>query len=72
MNSGNCIDLSVRDNGYGFDPDHISSNPSSLSGFGLKGMKDRTEVCNGTFEILSETGKGTQVKLSLPCHVSNS
>ena len=66
MNSGNCIELSVTDNGCGFDSDHTSSNPSSLSGFGLKGMKDRAEVCDGTFEILSETGKGTQVKFSFP------
>ena len=66
MNSENCIDLSVRDNGCGFDPNHISSNPSSLNGFGLKGMKDRAEVCDGTFEIISETGKGTQVKFSFP------
>jgi signal transduction histidine kinase len=66
MNSGYCIDLSVRDNGCGFDPNHIPSNPSSLNGFGLKGMKDRAEVCDGTFEIISETGKGTQVKFSFP------
>jgi signal transduction histidine kinase len=66
MNSGNCIDLSITDNGCGFDPKPTLSNPSSLSGFGLKGMKDRAEVCDGTFEIFSETGKGTQVKFSFP------
>jgi signal transduction histidine kinase len=66
-NSGDCIDLCVTDNGCGFDPEDIASNPGSLTGFGLKGMKDRAEVCNGTCKIISEIGKGTQVKLSLPC-----
>ena len=65
-NAGYCIELCVTDNGSGFDPEDISSNPDALNGFGLKGMKDRAEVCNGTFKITSAIGKGTQVKLSLP------
>ena len=60
------IKLCVMDNGCGFDPKDISTNPDSLNGLGLKGMKDRAEVCNGVFEIYSEIGKGTQVELSLP------
>jgi len=65
-NTGDRIELCVTDNGCGFDPEDIPSNPGSLNGFGLRGMKDRAEVCNGTFEISSEIGKGTQVKLSFP------
>ncbi len=65
--SGDCIELCVTDNGCGFDPEAIPSNPDSLSGFGLKGIKDRAEVCNGTCDISSQIGKGTQVKFSLPC-----
>jgi PAS domain S-box-containing protein len=67
VNDGDYIELCVTDNGCGFDPENIPSNPHSLSGFGLKGMIDRAEVCNGTCEVSSEIGKGTQVKLSLPC-----
>jgi PAS domain S-box-containing protein len=65
--SDDCIELWITDNGCGFDLKHIPSNPGSLSGFGLKGMKDRAEICNGTCDISSEIGKGTQVKFSLPC-----
>lgn len=65
-NAGNFIELHVTDNGCGFNPEDIPSNPDSLSGFGLKGMKDRAEICNGTLDISSEIGKGTQVELSLP------
>jgi signal transduction histidine kinase len=65
-NADHRIKLCVTDNGCGFDPKDISTNTDSLSGLGLKGMKDRAEVCNGVFEIYSEIGKGTQVELSLP------
>jgi PAS domain S-box-containing protein len=60
------IELCVTDNGCGFDPENIPSNPNSMSGLGLKGMIDRAEVCDGTCVISSEIGKGTQIKLSLP------
>ena len=64
--TGDRIELCVTDNGCGFDAESVLSNPGSLNGIGLRGMKDRAEVCNGTFKISSEIGKGTQVKLSLP------
>jgi len=65
-NADHHIELRVTDNGCGFDPKQISTNPDSLNGLGLKGMKDRAEVCNGVLEIYSEIGKGTRVELSLP------
>jgi PAS domain S-box-containing protein len=69
--SGDCIELCVTDNGCGFAPENLASNPDLLSGFGLKGMRDRAEVCNGTCDISSEIGKGTQVKLFLPYRAPN-
>ena len=60
------IKLCVTDDGRGFDPENVSSDPKSLGGFGLKGMSDRAEICGGTFEISSAIDKGTQVTLSLP------
>ncbi|MEJ2656778.1 MAG: ATP-binding protein [Desulfobacterales bacterium] len=66
VKADDCIELSVTDNGCGFDLKKFPPNPDSLNGFGLKGMMDRALVCNGTFEIFSEVGKGTQVKVSLP------
>lgn len=62
----NDIELCVTDNGHGFEPENSQSNSDAFSGFGLKGMYDRAEVCNGNLEISSEIGKGTQVKLFLP------
>lgn len=65
-NVGDCIELLVTDNGRGFDLKNIRSIPGSWYGLGVKGMMDRAEICNGTFDISSEIGKGTQVKLTLP------
>lgn len=69
-NAGRGIELCVTDNGCGFDPDNLPSNPGSLNGFGLKGMKGRAEICDGTCEISSEIGKGTRVRLTLPYRVT--
>jgi signal transduction histidine kinase len=69
-NAGRGLELCITDNGCGFDPDNLPSNPGSLNGFGLKGMKGRAKICDGTFEISSEIGKGTRVKLTLPYHVT--
>ena len=64
----NCIELTVADNGCGFDAaDKKFAEPSVASGFGLSGMRDRTQLCDGKFEIFSEKGKGTTVHIALPC-----
>jgi two-component system sensor histidine kinase DegS len=65
-----CIDgdrlrISVRYNGYGFDPDNA---PGANSGhFGLQGIRERVETLEGNFEI--ESGKrscGTKALLRIP------
>jgi signal transduction histidine kinase len=64
----NCIELTVADNGCGFDIEAKKSTDSSaVGGFGLTGIADRTQLCNGKFEISSEKGKGTTLHISLPC-----
>jgi signal transduction histidine kinase len=63
----NRIELTVADNGRGFDPVEKSSETSAVSGFGISGMLDRTQLCDGNFEISSQKGQGTTVHISLPC-----
>ena len=63
----NRIELDVADNGCGFDPEEKFSEKLTVGGFGLLGMRDRTILCDGKFEIASEKGKGTTVHISLPC-----
>lgn len=62
----NCIRLTVEDNGCGFDVQAFEQRENSLSGFGLKSMQERAEICGGTFRLYSQPGKGTTVSIALP------
>jgi signal transduction histidine kinase len=54
------IEATVEDDGSGFDPE------STQSGFGLTGMRERTELAGGTLEVVSSPGVGTRVVARLP------
>jgi signal transduction histidine kinase len=56
------IELSIRDNGEGFDQEALSSKESLKKGLGLSSMRERTEFSEGTFSIESGKGYGTVVK----------
>jgi len=50
------IELAIKDNGVGFDPE------SCRKGLGLASMKERTELSGGAFSIHSVPGNGTVVR----------
>jgi len=52
----------VRDNGIGFNLDEEGGEDS----FGLHGMKERTAMLNGEFQISSVIDKGTEVFVRIP------
>lgn len=52
----------IRDDGVGFDP---RAAPSGH--FGLREMSDRVHAAGGTIEVRSEPGRGTEIRLSVPC-----
>lgn len=54
------VRLTVRDNGHGFDPDTRSD------GFGLLGIRERTELLDGELQISSAPGKGATLSVRLP------
>ena len=58
------ISISIADDGNGFDIG--SEQPKSRQPFGILGMKERVRALNGTFELISEIGKGTCINISLP------
>ncbi|MGD9041686.1 MAG: response regulator [Desulfobacteraceae bacterium] len=60
------LELSISDDGHGFDAGDKLSSKGEMVGMGLLGMKERTELSNGTFEIASEKGKGTVVTAKWP------
>ncbi|MCE5335054.1 MAG: PAS domain S-box protein [Desulfobacteraceae bacterium] len=58
------VELMLRDNGQGFDPQGALGKKVHERGFGLTGMKERTELSGGTFLLESSTHQGTTIKAS--------
>jgi PAS domain S-box-containing protein len=57
------VELSIKDNGTGFtpSPDFITNGH-----YGLKFMRERTEMINGFFQVITEPGEGTQIFVRIP------
>ncbi len=55
----NRVQLAIRDDGKGFDADHVR-------GLGLLGMEERVKHLGGVFEIRSRPGQGTELRIELP------
>ena len=57
------LDLEVKDNGVGLGPDGASAGGRGL---GLAGMRERTRLLGGTFQIESVVSGGTHIRVALP------
>lgn len=57
--------MEVSDDGRGFGPNAIG-NGLETPGVGLEGMRERVRLIGGTIEIVSASGKGTQIKVEVP------
>lgn len=55
------VNISVEDDGQGFDP-----SQKSKRGMGLRGLRERFSMLNGHFDVESDPGKGTRLYGSLP------
>ena len=60
------VEVSVRDDGAGFDPQAQTS-----SAYGLVGMRFRVEAEGGTLNVMSKLGEGTTVQVRLPEFVND-
>jgi PAS domain S-box-containing protein len=54
--------LSIEDDGKGFDKQQVADKRT----LGILGMKERTSMIDGTYEIVSAPGKGTVVTVKVP------
>ena len=59
-------ELTVRDDGQGFDPAAVARIREEGRHLGLVGMRERTELLGGTFEIDSGAGRGTRLSVTIP------
>jgi signal transduction histidine kinase len=62
----NALEVSVRDDGLGFDTDATLADYESRGSLGMINMRERAEMLQGSFSIRSAIGKGTLARLSLP------
>ena len=62
------VNLDIRDDGVGFDPQppRIVPARASGSGYGLLAMRQRVEGVAGTLEVESAPGGGTAISASVP------
>lgn len=60
------IQLSVQDDGVGFDVDAVTARTHRVQGIGLLGLQERLEMLGGTLEIISQIGRGTTLIVNLP------
>jgi len=62
VNSSNNLQLTIADNGKGFEPEKAQEKLS----LGLTTMKQRAETLNGKLTLISKEGEGTEILLNLP------
>lgn len=58
------LTICVEDNGRGFDP--AQAMQTAAPGWGLLGMRERTQLLGGGFELHSQPGRGTTVRVWVP------
>ncbi len=59
--------LEISDDGRGFEPEMVVTG----SRYGLVGMRERTDMIGGEFQIISMPDKGTTVRVTIPLETMN-
>ena len=62
----NEVEVTVEDDGAGFDVTRLGLPSGKAGGFGLFSIKERLEYIGGRLEIKSRLGKGTRVVMTAP------
>lgn len=61
------LNLSIIDDGIGFDPENYRKNLNPIEGgFGLINIKERVNLLNGDIKIISSKKSGTRLTISIP------
>ncbi|OYV05349.1 MAG: histidine kinase, partial [Verrucomicrobiales bacterium VVV1] len=65
-NPGSFVQLTINDNGIGFDPDRQLLRPKGKGGFGLLGMRERAACVGGILKVKSALRAGTEIEIRIP------
>jgi signal transduction histidine kinase len=60
------LDLTIKDDGEGFDMEELKAMGSKRSGIGLLGMRERVAAIGGRLFLDSTPGKGTTIQAKIP------
>lgn len=60
------VEMTIQDDGVGFDPDRPPGKRKSKPGFGLLGMRERATFMGGVLSIQSDPGQGTTIRVKVP------
>ncbi|MCC6747936.1 MAG: HAMP domain-containing protein [Deltaproteobacteria bacterium] len=62
------VEVLVEDDGDGFDPRALEREDPAPDGrgLGLLGIRERARLLGGTFELVSQVGEGTSVRVRVP------
>ncbi len=65
---GQRVKAHIKDDGVGFDVHTVfkEADSGTLSGFGLLGLKERAALMEGTVDIRSIPGEGTEITIIIP------
>jgi PAS domain S-box-containing protein len=61
-----AVSVRVRDDGSGFNMEEALNSREGLRGLGLLGMRERVELLNGDFDLISEPDKGSRISFKIP------
>jgi len=60
------IQLTIHDDGIGFDPEQRAARRKGKGGLGLLSMRERATYVGGDFKIKSARGAGTEIEVLIP------
>ncbi|MBK9983756.1 MAG: hypothetical protein IPP15_15530 [Saprospiraceae bacterium] len=60
------LNMIIRDDGVGFDPENVINDKVKASGYGLGNMQKRVARVKGTINIESKPGTGTTILVRIP------
>jgi signal transduction histidine kinase len=63
---GAVVQLAIKDDGIGFDPDKTPDGRKEKGGFGLAEMRERAVCVGGTLSVKSALRTGTEIEVRIP------
>ncbi len=67
--SGGKVQINVKDNGVGFDPQKIEMPANSKGGFGIFSIRERLNYLGGQFRVEAKPGRGSNVTMVVPLNI---